>query len=232
MTKPALALLATLAACGGDSKKTPDAPMAPAMITISGTASEITATGRTPKQGVAVTAFKVSDDSMIATTTTDAQGNFTITAPTNGSAVDGYVKATLSGLKDTYLYPPAPLTADFSGATVLMLSPTTQGLANQLAGAAAPDATKGWIGVLVVDAANMNVAGATLTASPNGEIHYNGSSGVPQAQATMTAMDGIGYVMNVAAGQVMVGAMKSGTTFKSHSVNARADKITLTIVSP
>jgi hypothetical protein len=74
--------------------------------------------------------------------------------------------------------------------------------------------------------------GATITASPAGQIHYNGSAGVPQAQAMSTGADGIAYAMNVPAGMVTVGANKSGLTFKSHAVNARADKVTLTLVTP
>ncbi|MBL0214978.1 MAG: hypothetical protein IPQ07_13965 [Myxococcales bacterium] len=204
-------------------------------ITISGVASEITATGRVAQAGVQIVVLKVSDDSVIAMTTSDAAGAFTVSAPSNGAAIDGYLKATKSGLKDTYLYPPGPLATDFSGATTLMLKANTQSLANQLAGAAAPDPAKGWIGVLVVDgptAAAMPVMGVTITASPTGEIHYNSSAGLPQAQAMSTATDGIGYVMNVPAGQVMISATKTGTTFHAHSINARADKVTLTLVTP
>ncbi len=233
----AFALLG-LAACGDDGGTNPpdvDAAVVNTTITISGVASEITATGRTPQEGVVVNVYKVSDDSMIGTATSAADGTYSITAQSNGAAIDGYLKATKAGLKDTYLYPPGPLSTDFSGATTLMLKANTQGLANQLAGAAAPDPLKGWIGVLVVDgptAGAMAVMGATITATPTGEIHYNGSAGVPQAQAMSTAADGIGYAMNVPAGQIMVGATKTGLTFKAHAINARADKITLTLVAP
>jgi len=232
----AFALLG-FAACGDDggTSKTPDAPVVNTTITISGVASEITATGRMPQEGVQVVVYNVSDDSMIGMATSAADGTYSITAQSNGSAIDGYLKATKAGLKDTYLYPPGPLSADFAGATTLMLKANTQSLANQLAGAAAPDATKGWIGVLVVDgtaSTAMPVAGATISATPTGEIHYNGSAGVPQAQASATAADGIGYAMNVPAGTISVGATKTGLTFKTHSINARADKITLTLVAP
>jgi hypothetical protein len=235
----ALTLLG-LAACGDDGGGGGSADasidvVVSTSITISGVASEITATGRTPQADVVVQVFKVSDDSMIGMATTNAAGEYSITAPSNGTAIDGYLKATKTGLKDTYLYPPGPLAADFAGVTTLMLKQSTQNLANQLAGAGAPDATKGWVAFLVLDGpttASTPVMGATITATPTGEIHYNGSAGVPQAQATSTAADGIGYVMNVAAGQVMVGAQKTGSTFKSHSILARADKVTLTLVTP
>lgn len=241
-TLPLLALASTfgLLACGDDGgggmMGMPDAPSnIPAMITISGIASEITATGRTPQAGVTVTVYKASDDSMQGMATTDSAGAFSIMVATNGAPVDGYLKATLTGLKDTYLYPPFALSSDFSGVTTLMLKQSTQNLANQLAGAAAPDPTKGWVAFLVVDgpstAANP-VMGATVSAMPTGEIKYNGSAGVPQAQAMSTAADGIAYAMNVPAGQVTVNASKTGIAFKAHAVNARPDKVTLTLVTP
>src|SRR4051812_14332649 len=99
MRNPSSGLLAALTcgalvACGSSSSpKQADAPPT-ANITISGTASSVDTGGRTPQAGVVVTTFKVDDDSMIATATTDAAGKFSITAPSNGAAIDGYLKAT------------------------------------------------------------------------------------------------------------------------------------------
>jgi len=238
LTFLALASL-SLGACGDDGGGgggvDAAGPDVASTLTISGIASEITAGGRTPQAGVMVTVYKTSDDSLMGMATTDSAGAYSITVNTNGSPVDGYLKATFSGLKDTYLYPPGPLSSDFSGVTTLMLKQSTQNLANQLAGAAPPSASMGWVALLVLDAPMTSantVMGATISTTPAGEIHYNGSAGVPQAQATSTAMDGIAYSMNVPAGQVMVSASKSGLTFKSHSINARADKVTLTLVTP
>jgi hypothetical protein len=220
---------------GGNGGNADAAPDVSSMLTISGVASEITTGGRTPQEGVAITVYKTSDDSVMGMATTDANGAYSITVSTNGSPVDGYLKATKTGLKDTYLYPPGPLSSDFAGVTTLMLKQSTQNLANQVGGAAAPDPTKGWVGVLVLDGAStssMPVEGATVTANPTGEIRYNGGAGIPQAQAMATAADGIAYAMNVPAGQVTIGASKSGLNLKAHAINARADKITLTLVTP
>ncbi|MDB4959747.1 MAG: hypothetical protein JWO36_7316 [Myxococcales bacterium] len=200
------------------------------MLTLSGTAASIGIGGRTPEQGVAVTAYKVSDDTMIGTGMTDASGNFTLTVASNGVAVDGYLKATKATFKDTYLYPPAPLTANFSGATVLLLTPAVWMQATQLAGGT-QTAGNGWIGILVVDANMMAVAGATVSSTPAGMIHYNDSSGLPHSTSTVTAADGIGYDIDVASGQVSVSAAKAGATFNTHSIKARPDQVTLTIVS-
>ena len=191
-----------------------------------------------PREGVQITVYKVSDDSVIGMTTSAANGTYSITAQTNGSAIDGYLKASKAGLKDTYLYPPGPLSSDFSGATTLMLTQSTQNAANSIAGATSPSPpTSGWIGVLVVDGSSASatpVTGATITATPTGEIRYNSAQHLPASanQAMSTADDGIAYAMNVPAGQVMVGAAKTGMVFKAHAVNARANQITLTLVTP
>jgi hypothetical protein len=229
-------LLAGLAACGGSSgndNPTPDSPVAPTMLTISGTASSIGISGSTPQAGVTIEVHKASDDSVLGTATSDAAGAYSITATTSGTAIDGYLKATKTGFKDTYLYPPAPLSADFAGAPVLLLDASTWSTVNTALLGETQAAGAGWIALIVVDniTAQTPIMGATVTTTPAGKIHYNGTQGLPQAQATATAADGIAYSVNVAAGDVAVNASKTGLTFKSHTIKARADQITMTLVT-
>jgi hypothetical protein len=219
---------------GGGGGGNADAPSAPAMITVSGVAAEKSATGTTPKAGVMVAAYKNSDpNTAVVTATTDASGNYSLAIPTGGVAVDGYVKATLSGLIDTYLYPPRALTEDFAGASIYMISTGTRdALSGALCGSAQMD-SNGAVAVLVQDAAAMPIAGATISSQPAAMKYcYNGGSGLPDKNATGTAADGIGYMLNVAAGDVTVSASKSGTEFFSHKVNARAGALTTTLIEP
>ena len=203
------------------------------MITISGVASTIDASGKKPNGGVAIVAKKVSDDSTIAMTTSAADGTFSISATTSGSAVDAYLVATKSGLIDTYLYPPGPLSANFANVPIYQMTTNTQGLANSIGGGDMQTATQAWVGVVIQDATMTGIAGATLTATPaGGMIHYNDSSGLPHGASTVTAADGVAYYMNAPAGNITVGATLTGMTFHSHTINARAAKITLTLVTP
>ncbi len=209
-------------------------PNVPATITVSGMAAEKSATGTTPKAGVMVAAYRNSDPSTpVVMATTDASGNYTLMIPTNGMPLDGYVKATLTGLIDTYLYPPRPLAADFANASIFMITTQTRdALSGALCGSAQLD-TNGAIAVLVEDAANMPIAGATISSTPAAAKYcYNGSSGLPDKTVTVTAADGIGYVLNVPAGEVTVSAAKSGSMFFSHKVNARAGALTTTLIQP
>jgi hypothetical protein len=225
-----LALVVVAAACGDDGGGG-DAGNVPAMITISG---EATARSTQPMMlaNVTVAAYSKGNDSTpVATTTTDANGKYALVVTTNGQALDGYLKATLGSYLDTYLYPPAPVTADFASASVNMITSNTLDLlANTLCGANQMT-TNGVIAVLVVDAAEKPVAGAMVTSDPmSNKICYNGG-GFPNRNSTMTDTDGIAYVFNV-TGQVTVGATKSGSTFLSHSVNARAGTFTTTVIQP
>jgi hypothetical protein len=226
-----IALVALFAACGGDSNK-PDAPPAAAMITISGTATARDASGSTPLAGVTIGAYSNTDENTpVTTATTDAQGNFTLTVMTGGTALDGYLKATIASYMDTYLYPPTALGGDFSGATVVMLKPDTFDLlANTLCGANQMT-TNGAIAAEVEDGSGAFVAGATVSSNPAANKYCYNASNFPSKNATATDTDGLGYMFNV-TGTATVSASKSGLTFQSHPLKARAGALTTTLITP
>lgn len=230
----ALALLG-FAACGDDggTAGNVDAAVVPTNLTVKGIASEVGISGRTPTAGVMVSAFKEGDTTAIVSTTTDAAGAYTLVIPTDGTALEGYLLGTLSGRKDTYLYPPRPISADLPSAPVLILTQATFEAAASLS--QTPQvAGMGWVGVQVFDSANMPVEGVVVTSSPAGTVRYNGTMGLPSKTPTATAADGIAYVFSVAPGTVTISA-SGGTgslTYHSHTVNARADQVTTTLIQP
>jgi hypothetical protein len=222
-----------LAACGGGGNSgdgSTDGSNVPTTISVSGVASEVGLGGRSPVAGVLVEAYRNGNDTtVVAMATTDAAGMYTLMVPTNGAALDGYLLAKHSPHKNTYLYPAAPLAADTSAATVLLLTESAFDTASSLA-QAPQEPGKGWIGIMVIDAANNPVAGATISSSPAGTTRYNNANGFPNKDATATGADGVAYVFNVTAGKVTVNASKSGSTFRSHDVMARADQVTTTLI--
>jgi hypothetical protein len=233
-------LVLFFAACGGDdggggNDAQPDTPVnVPAMITVSGTASARSLGGATPVEGVAIGAFNISDEATpVVTATTDAQGMYTLTIPTNNMPVDGFIKATKSGFADTYLYPPAPLVADFAGGSINMLSNEgqlpTYDLSYTLCQAGAVDPTKGLIGVIVNDSSGAPVADAKVAADPAAtkSCYTDGSN--PSGSQMATAADGVAIMFNV-LGNETVSATKSGVTFKSHSVKAFPSSFTTTLI--
>jgi hypothetical protein len=220
--------------CGDDGGGgSADASTAPAMITVSGTATKREGTSSNPAAGVMVGAYKNSDAATsLATATTDAAGMYSMMIPTGGTALDGYLKATLTGFLDTYLYPPKPLAADFDSASLNLVNQSTLDLLSGTLCGTLQEGSKGLIAVLVVDAADMPVAGATITGSPAPAKYCYNSGGFPNKNATMTDTDGIAYMINLPAGEVTVSAAKTGVTFLSHKVNARAGTLTTTPIQP
>lgn len=224
-----LAAALLFGACGDDGGGA-DASNVPAMITISGTATARSLSSMM-LSGVVVSAYRTGNDTPVAMTTTDAQGNYSLVVPTNGQALDGYLKGTLATYLDTYLYPPAPVSADFDGASMNMITPGTLSLlANTLCGAN-QETTNGVIAAIVIDAAEMPVIGATVSSSPAAnKVCYN-AGGTPNRDATATDDDGLAYMFNV-TGQATVSAAKAGSTFMSHGVNARGGAFTTTLIQP
>lgn len=243
-------ILFITAACGGggsgdmtgdDTGPTPDAPAPvmdappsniPAMITLSGKTTERGISGETNVAQVAIAVYKASDEATpLATATSDAQGNFTVTVPTGGVPLDGYLKATKASYLDLYLYPAVAWIADDTDESVNMMTPGNRDLLNSFAsGGQMP--TKGMIGIAVYDANGMPVTGATFSSSPAaGATKYLGGSGLPDANATMTSAEGVGFLFN-AEETVTVSANKAGMTFHPHVVKARPGTFTTTSVTP
>src|SRR3954454_17211325 len=92
-----------IAACGGSSSNPGGAdasggadaqvfndapPSVPAMITIAGTAYDSGQNNSTPLAGVAIALKSRSDDSTIASATSDAQGKYSLPVTTGGHVVD------------------------------------------------------------------------------------------------------------------------------------------------
>jgi hypothetical protein len=201
----------------------------PDTITISGQAIVQDQTTETPQSGVAIAVYANGDDTTaLATATTDGSGNYSVTLTTNGQAIDGYIKATKSGLVDTYVYPPAPMASDSSTAAASMISTSNY---SELVGIEGASTSKGMIILDVLDSTLSPVQGVTVASTPaSGKTYYMNSSDEPFSTSS-TYSDGLAFLFDVStSGTVMVGATKSGMTFGSHAVTARGNALTTTVV--
>ncbi len=222
---------------GSDAAQFLDAPPTETLeVTVSGVATIQSLQGPMPAAGVTIEAFRNADEATaIATTTTDAQGNYSITIETNGESIDGFLKASKTDLVSTYLYPPYPLTMDFANAAVVMVSADTYDtLCTATTANCAHGDGQGLIGLVVTDGTNP-VAGATASSNPASDtIRYNQMVGnqVLPLGTTSTYDDGIAYLLNLPAGQVTVSATHPTMTFASHAVKAWANELTTTVVVP
>ncbi|MDB4956729.1 MAG: hypothetical protein JWO36_4298 [Myxococcales bacterium] len=246
--KAQLATLVLVAACGGSgsepnstadgntstdgAKAGIDAPSS-VTITVTGTAAERgSGSSSTPIAGLAVSVYKSSDETTpVGMAMTDAQGKYTITVTAPGP-FEGFVKGSKSGYVDAYDYSDAPLSGN-TPADLNMITPSNFNLLSTFAGGN-QQASKGLIVLAVLDASMNPVAGAKVSSTPaSSPYRYNGSSGIPDQNAMSTGADGAAFMFNVPATQaVTVTAMKTGMTFKSHSLKAHAGAFTLTFVRP
>ncbi len=232
-----LTLALSLAACGGDDGGggTIDAPVGPdaqGMVAVSGIAQTVSGTSTVPLANALIEAFDSAGGGVLAMTMSATDGTYSVTMPTSGAPLDGYLKGTSAGRIDTYLYPPRPLAADRTGATMLIINQATLNLLGTLGGTSQM-ATKGFVGVLVIDASDVPVAGATVTISPAGtsRVIY-AVNNLPNQNATMTDVSGTVFIANTDVGQVTVDATMGATNFFAHAVNARAGVITTTAIQP
>lgn len=203
-------------------------PNVPAMITIAGTARDNGQNSSTPLAGVAIALKSRADDTTIASATSDAQGAYSMTVTTGGHVVDAYILATKSGYTDAAAFPAVPFAADDLMADSNLV---TTGNFNLLTLYTGQQSGNGIIVAEILDASSMPVAGAAVSCSPaSGSVLYSDSNGTP-ASGSSTNTDGTSFLVNVPPGSVSLSAMKSGATFKSHSVTAKANTFTSTVIT-
>lgn len=243
----------------------PDAPPAPAnltclttpiptttaaaTVTMSGTSQTVGITGASPTNGAVVTARL--PDNMPATgvtpsnpVTTPANGNFSLTIPTMGNAVDGHLLITATGLRNTLVYPPNPLVADQDMIPVLMFSQTTFGLLEQV-GDAEEGTGNGTLALAIVDCAQDPIEGAIVTVKQGGtavgEVRYaRPFMGFPAPDPTAMSTDNTGtvFVFGVpggiggAGGDSVIEVTVSGTALRPSTVTAFPQSTTITVVAP
>lgn len=228
-----------VAACGKDNGSNPDTgpyaclgdPLpttAPATITVTGTVTQ-GVISPAASADAAVTAYRTGNTTPLATTTTAANGTFSLTISTGGTPVDGYLQIAKSGYITTFAYPPAPLAANATESAIIVTSTEFNGL-SQSAGVT-QDGAKGFIAVVVENCDGAPISGATVTTNPAGTYRYN-AGGFPSSSATSTATDGIAYVFNVGPGDVVVQAQGGGHTLRAHTVAAGTGGIVLTAITP
>lgn len=212
---------------------------ATATIQLSGTVQEAYLNGQNPalrnSMGVSIQACKgtgacTGQNNLGTTGPTPAAGTFTTAAATTGGTpLDGYLIATKTGNRTTYVYPASPLTMNQGGVPVIMLTNTlVAALAfvgiNQAVG-------NSMLAILVTDCATppVGIAGATVAVTQNGapvgDAPFDASSFDPQGQ-------GAWFITNVPPGATTVTATYNGMTFRSHVVGATADTTTTTQVKP
>jgi hypothetical protein len=204
-------------------------PVVPQMIKFAGITKESMQSSDVPLAGVTVAVYASANESTpLAMAISDASGTYMFMVPTNGSVVDGYLKATKSGYTDNYVYPAAPFQGDQLMANANLITTSNFGLLGFLVGQTAGN---GLIVAEILTAADASVMGATVASTPaSGTYRYSDSGGTPTSTSS-TNTDGAAFMVNVPPGHVDISATKSGMVFKTHGLSAHADAFTTTVIT-
>ncbi|HEV7559015.1 MAG TPA: hypothetical protein VGO00_26260, partial [Kofleriaceae bacterium] len=184
----------------------------------------------TPTAGIKIEFYRVSDATTpVGTATSGADGKFSFSIPTNGEVVNGYLKATISGYVDNYMYSTSPLFADYSADANMV----TTGAFAGLGFVTGQMQNLGFVAAVVLDGSDAAVAGAAVSSTPStGTTYmYSNSSGIP-ANGSGTNTDGQAYFINLPAGDVEITATKAGVTFHAHTVQGHPGALTTTTITP
>jgi hypothetical protein len=176
-----------------------------------------------------------------ATTTTDATGVATVTAPSSPGGIKGYLEVSATGYVTTLDFlalPGGNGTLDITGATIGGVVLTTSIWTTLLkAVSITPDPTRGYLTFVADDCAVSPAAGVKVSVSTEDakskSVYLEG--GLPSATATATDPSGEGGIINIPPGPAtLTGTDASGTKFSTQSVVFRAGAISLAgvIVTP
>jgi hypothetical protein len=228
----ALLAVAT-AACGDDNGGRADASLDPPTITISGNARTFKVTSQTAEEPVAaatVTAFPRFDPAL-ATTMTDAQGNFTISIPLpDGEPFDGYLAASKPGFTTTYHFHPSPISTDL----VTHINVVTTENFGQLGTSCSVSSAAGSSTIMILALDVAPVPDVTIDTTPAPISYCYNSNGSPAPLGTKTSLDGVAFAVGIPAnvGATILNATKAGVTFKAHIVRTFPDSLTTTSITP
>jgi hypothetical protein len=192
----------------------------PATINVSGDVVFIAAGARTCMN---CAIHLIRGNQMLASSVTDPNGHFLLSAPTGGAPLDvslfmpGHPELDSLGSR-TYF--PAPLRADRTTSVTMYSQSEVTRLSNLAGENPAPNETL--VVVHVRGADGYELAGATvaLTNQPTERIHYGDSANdpLPLGAATSTAIDGVAYAFGAKANSSIAQATKPGVTISERGL--------------
>lgn len=194
--------------------------------------AEVSLGPSSPVAEATVEALAVANDQVVVSTTSAANGTFSVSVPTGGNPVSAYARITKTGYRRTYIYTLNPLSESLIGAPAPVVTPPTFQTLSDFASVTQDDATNGALLVLVSDCAGEPVNDAVVTVTQNG-------TSVGTLLNLTDASDGAYAFFNVPAGAASVNVTYDGTAFRPVDVKAYAagagqtdGTVTAVLVSP
>jgi hypothetical protein len=218
---------------------------APDNITLGGAVNEVVLNGIQPgieashSATVDACVADCMDENLLDTKTTPNMGCPAIGCPytsdplaTGGTPLDGYLRASKTGNRTSYVYPPAPLDADIATIPVITFTQGAFGGVTLAAGVTQDPAN----GNLVLVLTDCSDAPITDTANIDLSIKQGGTEVVGTTEFDVSPLAaqlaGTYVVFNVPAGATEVGATYKGTPLRAHVVGSVAGASTFTGLRP
>ena len=195
-------------------------------LPVGGVVQSFGTSGLEPEAGVLVQAYR-SDDSLVTSTTTDSQGNFSLSIATGGVPFNGYLFMTKAGLVPASVYWSKPLTSA-NMSTPFVLNSGTETLLYQIAGLS-PDSGDGTVAIAVTDCAGTPLNEAIVA------IESGSGPGQRLLTLTDTAIASSGlpnfWFFNVPPGQTASSVLYGGNLWQK-TFTEFAGQSTYVIVTP
>jgi hypothetical protein len=187
-------------------------------ITIGGLAGTVSTSGLSPVGGVVIDIFKAGVATKVdSVTSADVTGAFTSDNPDTGNVpFDGFVEATLTDARTTFVFPSNPLAASFPTLPVPLVTTATFTTITTGLMLDQDDTANGAMFVLVTDCAGMPLDKAELSIKQGGTtVGTTFYLGILSKQAI-----GAYFVFNVPDGDTDVSAKFANMQFATHTVKA------------
>ena len=181
-----------------------------------------------PFAGATVTVHRRSDDSVLATSTTSAaDGTYTLSATTNGTALDAYLAITAAGEVPVRIDPGEPLTTGLFG--LALVAPADEILRWYADAGATYSADAATMIAIAVDCNHASIAATTMAVAPPAPLtYYNADHWDPTA-----ASSDKGYALLAPAhANETITTTWNGHTSPGHAFAVPAGTLTLAMVSP
>jgi hypothetical protein len=214
----------------------PPVGVVPDPLTIAGHTRSIGASGSSPVVGAAVEVRKGSDDSVLATDTSIANGVYSVSVATGGAAVTGYIHVSADTYFPSNLFPPDAIQSNIASLTVPLFSTQLLPLLATFAGTELI-AGDGVAILQIDDCAGDSMAGVQIQVT-NGNadtkvVYGAGDNSLPSPSATETDEGGTVFILNMPPGPITIsGTYGNGAHMHSVDAKAFADQATLTQIHP
>jgi hypothetical protein len=183
--------------------------LVPAPIVIAGVTRRVQT--QTVVPGMTLTALTAVGGTSLGSTTSAADGSFTLQISTNNMPVAPVIELQQPGYVHAFDMPARSYWANMN--LDFVAGPQADIDATYAVMGAAQDPARGSLYIAALDCGQNVIDGVELSTMPPSTIVYADSNGQPSATLAATSASGIGFALNVPLGYIEVHARKPGATF-------------------